>query len=75
LTLESIDSADPEHPCVQPVPYVGVQFVAIPEFAGIATETGQDFSAALAGSMSEADALSKAQASTESAMKKAGYIK
>jgi sorbitol/mannitol transport system substrate-binding protein len=75
MTLASINSADPTHPTVQPVPYVGVQFVAIPEFAGIATEVGQDFSAALAGTMSEADALAKAQASTEAAMKKAGYIK
>ena len=75
LTLKSIDSADPTHPTVQPVPYVGVQFVAIPEFAGIATEVGQDFSAALAGSMTEDAALAKAQASTQTAMKKAGYIK
>ena len=75
MTLDSINSADPTHPTVKPVPYVGVQFVAIPEFAGIATEVGQDFSAALAGSMSEEDALAKAQASTEAAMKKAGYIK
>ncbi len=75
MTLDSINSADPTHPTVKPVPYVGVQFVAIPEFAGIATEVGQDFSAALAGSMSEQDALAKAQASTEAAMKKAGYIK
>ena len=75
MTLDSINAADPTHPTVKPVPYVGVQFVAIPEFAGIATEVGQDFSAALAGSMSEADALAKAQASTEAAMKKAGYIK
>ena len=75
MTLASINSADPTHPTVQPVPYVGVQFVAIPEFAGIATDVGQDFSAALAGSMTEADALAKAQATTEAAMKKAGYIK
>jgi sorbitol/mannitol transport system substrate-binding protein len=75
MTLDSINTADPTHPTVKPVPYVGVQFVAIPEFAGIATDVGQDFSAALAGSMSEADALAKAQASTEAAMKKAGYIK
>jgi len=52
-----------------------VQFAAIPEFAGIATDVGQDFSAALAGSMSIDDALAKAQTSTEAAMKKAGYIK
>jgi sorbitol/mannitol transport system substrate-binding protein len=75
MTLGSINSADPTHPTVKPVPYVGVQFAAIPEFAGIATDVGQDFSAALAGSMSIDDALAKAQASTEAAMKKAGYIK
>jgi sorbitol/mannitol transport system substrate-binding protein len=74
-TLESIESADPLHPTVKPVPYTGVQFVAIPEFQGIATNVGQDFSAALAGTMSVDDALAKAQASTEAAMKKAGYIK
>jgi sorbitol/mannitol transport system substrate-binding protein len=75
MTLGSINSADPTHPTVKPVPYVGVQFAAIPEFAGIATDVGQDFSAALAGSMSIDDALAKAQTSTEAAMKKAGYIK
>jgi sorbitol/mannitol transport system substrate-binding protein len=74
-TLDSINSADPLHPTVKPVPYTGVQFVAIPEFQGIATDTGQDFSAALAGSTTVDAALAKAQASTEAAMKKAGYIK
>ena len=37
LTLASIDTADPNNPTVKPVPYVGVQFVAIPEFQGIGT--------------------------------------
>ena len=74
-TLDSINSADPTHPTVKPVPYTGVQFVAIPEFQGIATDVGHDFSAALAGSMTVDAALAKAQASTEAAMKKAGYIK
>ena len=49
MTLDSINSADPTNPTVDPVPYVGVQFVAIPEFQGIATAVGQQFSAALAG--------------------------
>jgi sorbitol/mannitol transport system substrate-binding protein len=74
-TLASIDSADPTKPTVKPVPYTGVQFVAIPEFQGIATDVGQDFSAALAGTMTVDAALAKAQASTEAAMKKGGYIK
>ena len=75
MTLDSINSADPTHPTVKPVPYTGVQFVAIPEFTGVATDVGQDFSAAVAGSTSIDDALAKAQTSTENAMKKAGYIK
>jgi hypothetical protein len=36
MTLDSINSADPTKPTVKPVPYVGVQFVAIPEFQGLA---------------------------------------
>jgi len=75
MTLESINSAYPSKPTVKPVPYTGVQFVAIPEFQGIGTDVGQDFSAALAGTMTVDAALAKAQASTEAAMKKAGYIK
>jgi len=75
MTLDSINSADPTHPTVKPVPYVGVQFAAIPEFQGIGTTVGQDFSAALAGSKSIDDALKAAQASTEREMEKAGYIK
>ena len=34
MTLESINVADPTNPTVDPVPYVGIQFVAIPEFCG-----------------------------------------
>ena len=73
MTLKSILSADPLNPTVDPVPYVGVQFVAIPEFAGIASEVGQEFSAALAGRQSAAEALAKAQALTNDAMEAAGY--
>ena len=75
LTLESIDSADPNHPTVKPVPYVGVQYAAIPEFQGIGTAVGQQFSAALAGTSSVDAALAAAQSQTEREMKRAGYIK
>lgn len=73
MTLESINSADPLNPSVDPVPYVGVQFVAIPEFAGIASEVGQEFSAALAGQQTAEEALAKAQTLTADAMEAAGY--
>ncbi len=75
MTLASIQEADPTNPTVEEVPYVGVQFVAIPEFQGIATSVGQQFAAALAGQSSVEDALKNAQSLTERAMKKAGYPK
>lgn len=73
MTLESILSADPTNPAVDPVPYVGVQFAAIPEFAGIAGQVGQEFAAALAGQQSVDEALAKAQALTTDEMEAAGY--
>lgn len=75
MTLDSIDAADPKNPAVKPVPYVGVQFVAIPEFQGLGTTVGQLFSAALAGQMTVDDALAQAQQVTTREMTRAGYIK
>ncbi|GLQ55724.1 ABC transporter substrate-binding protein [Devosia nitrariae] len=75
MTLDSINAADPNNPTVDPVPYVGVQFVAIPEFQGIGTNVGQLFSAVLAGQMSVDDALAQAQAATLRDMTRAGYVK
>ena len=73
MTLDSILSADPNDSTVEPSPYVGIQFAAIPEFAGIATEVSQEFSAVYAGQQSIDDALAKAQALTADAMEAAGY--
>ena len=75
LTIDSINSADPNHPTVKPVPYVGVQYAAIPEFQGLGTKVGQQFSAALSGATSIDAALAAAQRDVERDMKKAGYIK
>jgi sorbitol/mannitol transport system substrate-binding protein len=74
MTLDSINSADPTKPTVKPVPYVGVQFAAIPEFAGVATQVGEIFSAALAGTKTADEALKEAQDVTTREMQKAGYI-
>ncbi|MBU4528136.1 MAG: sugar ABC transporter substrate-binding protein [Hoeflea sp.] len=75
MTLDSINAADPTKPTVDEVPYVGVQFVAIPEFQGLGTTVGQLFSAALAGQMSVDDALAQAQSVATREMTRAGYIK
>ena len=74
-TLEAIESADPITGTLKPKPYTGVQFVAIPEFQAIGTRVGQEFSAALAGSITVDRALRNAQTFTERTMKRAGYIK
>ncbi|MBD3664222.1 sugar ABC transporter substrate-binding protein [Sulfitobacter sp. TSTF-M16] len=73
MTLDSILSADPNNPTVDPVPYVGIQFAAIPEWAGFWTEVSQEFSAAYAGQQTVEEALAKAQAITNEALEAAGY--
>ncbi len=74
-TLAAIESADSKNPATKPVPYVGVQFAAIPEFQSIGTSVGQQFAAALTGSSTVDAALQQAQDTTEREMQRAGYPK
>jgi sorbitol/mannitol transport system substrate-binding protein len=69
----AIQTADLEHPTAQPVPYTGIQYVAIPEFQAIGTTVGQLIAAALTGQTSVDEALKRAQAQVTSAMEQAGY--
>ncbi|MQT15118.1 sugar ABC transporter substrate-binding protein [Rhizobiales bacterium Sp-1] len=73
--LQAILSANPNKPTKDPVPYTGVQFVAIPEFQSIGTVTGQQIGAALAGQQTVDAALEAAQTQVEREMTRAGYIK
>ena len=75
FVLKAIQTTDPSKPTVNPVPYTGVQFAAIPEFQGIGTTAGQDVAAALAGQDTGSQALAKAQTAAERTMKQAGYPK
>jgi sorbitol/mannitol transport system substrate-binding protein len=74
LTLQSIEAANPNEPTVDPVPYTGVQFVAIPEFQALGTAIGQQFSAALAGQTTVEQALQQAQTLADREMRRGGYI-
>lgn len=65
-TVDAIESADPVNPGVQARPALGVQFVAIPEFADLATGISEDISSAIAGQMSVEDALTRGQSDAES---------
>jgi sorbitol/mannitol transport system substrate-binding protein len=62
ITLASIDGTDPNHPTVNPVPYVGVQYVDIPQFESLGVTVGQQIAGAIAGTESVSQALSASQA-------------
>lgn len=73
LVLKSMLSANPNDSTRDPVPYTGVQFVAIPEFQGIGTDVSQFIAEAIAGNITVEEALAKAQAATLTAIEDAGY--
>ena len=72
--MNAIFSVDPANPTKDPVPYTGIQFVAIPEFQGIGNYVGQQISAALAGQQSVDEALANSQQFAVREMTRAGYI-
>ena len=61
ITLASIDGTDPDHPTVSQVPYVGVQYVDIPQFENLGVEVGQQIAGAIAGTESVSTALQNSQ--------------
>ena len=69
--MAAIDSAAPE--ATELKPYVGVQFVAIPEFPQIGSAFGQEMAAALTGAKTVEEALADAQAAAVAIMDEAGY--
>ncbi|MGM0785004.1 MAG: ABC transporter substrate-binding protein [Pseudomonadota bacterium] len=74
FVLEAIRDADPTDSTLEPNPYVGVQFVGIPEFQSIGTQVGQTIASALTGDVSVEQALQTAQRATERTMQRAGYL-
>jgi len=61
ITIQSIDGTDPDHPTVNPVPYVGIQYVDIPQFESLGVTVGQQIAGAIAGTESVSQALSASQ--------------
>ena len=73
LVEQAIQTTDLAHPSAQPVPYTGIQYVAIPEFQALGTTVGQLVAAALTGQTSVDAALQQAQDQTAAIMEQAGY--
>jgi len=75
IVLNSMLTADPTHQTLHRVPYVGVQFVGIPEFQNIGTLVTQNLAGAVAGHTSVDSALKVSQKQVTRIMKQAGYLK
>ena len=61
ITLESIAHADVTHATVDPVPYVGIQYVLIDEFQQLGDQVSQEIAKAIVGGQTVDQALQKAQ--------------
>jgi len=67
MTLDVIESVDPEHPGVDPQPWVGIQYVSIPEFQDVGNQCAQLVADYLANRTSIDDALQECQAIAQKA--------
>ncbi len=75
LVQKSISSADVTKATKDPVPYTGIQYVAIPEFQALGTQVGQYLAGAISGQTTIDQALSQAQAAAQKVAKEGGYQK
>jgi sorbitol/mannitol transport system substrate-binding protein len=76
LTLDSINTATPDQPTLNPVPYHGVQYVAIPQFESAGQTVSENIAAAIAGKMTVSQALTQSNQLLASQVNKqntAGY--
>ena len=71
---QAIATANPRDATRWPSPYVGIQFVGIPEFQSIGTAVGQEISLLLENGAKVDDTLNHAQQAVERKMRAAGYL-
>jgi sorbitol/mannitol transport system substrate-binding protein len=61
ITLEVMSSVNPNQPGVNPQPWVGIQYVSIPEFQDVGNQVAQLVADAVAGRITVKEALDKGQ--------------
>ena len=67
ITLEVMSAVNPKQPGVNPQPWVGIQYVSIPEFQDVGNKCAQYIADYIAGRSSVDDALGKCQADAKAA--------
>jgi len=60
IALDSINTATPDQPTVNSVPYHGIQYVGIPQFESVGQQISENISAVIAGKMTVNQALQQA---------------
>jgi sorbitol/mannitol transport system substrate-binding protein len=75
VELNSIESADPEHPTKEPVPYTGIQYITIPEWQGLGDAVGRFLASVLTGDISAEQMQQEAQAEALKVAKEGKYLK
>lgn len=67
ITLEVMSAVNPKQPGVNPQPWVGIQYVAIPEFQDVGNQVAQLVADAIAGRTTVKEALDKGQVIAQAA--------
>ena len=67
ITLEVMSAVNPKQPGVNPQPWVGIQYVAIPEFQDVGNQVAQLVADAIAGRITVKEALDKGQVIAQAA--------
>lgn len=70
ITLEVMNAVNPEQPGVDPQPWVGIQYVPIPEFQDVGNQVAQLVADAIAGRSTVEDALEAGQKIAQAAGEK-----
>ncbi len=73
IVLKTIEAQDPTKCCVDKVPYIGLQFVGVPEFAALGDTVTAELDNVIAGNVSADDAIKKANDAANQMAKDAGY--
>lgn len=75
FVINAIEQADMENATAKPKPYLGIQYVGIPEFPAIGNMVGAEVAKAVRSEQSMARALSRAQERVLEQMKSSGYLR
>lgn len=75
MTLKTLESTDFTHPTLEPVPYVGLQYIAIPEFADAGTKMTQYLADYVVDKISLDEAIKKTNDLFNQVAKDGGYKK